>query len=742
MQSDTVAVRPACNPPALTAGDVPTLAGRNSPLEEPVTHSIRNTSPWQIGLLAAALGTALPVGASHVGDDLATDQQTVAATDQLLNALRQWENAPAAVRDARLAALVQRTAERKERLLRLIERNPQVAAARLMPASLRDRLPAAARVHVEEQVSLTGTVFAEVASDVARGFTRQRLLMAAGGVRYDLAVGDATARERDALAWAGRRVTMNAARIDRQLLVSRQADVQVVALDASLMSAGATTPTTTPVVTGDQKTLVILANFSDRALTCGAADLTSRVFGATGGTVNNGFKESSRGAVSFSGVVAGPFPIPYASTGSCDYSGWGSAAEAAAKAAGFDPAQYKRVNIVTPSNGTCGWSGLAYMPGTRSWVQSCGATGVFTHELGHNLALHHATTPTSEYGDGSDPMGGARTVRNHGANQVMAGWVPTGGLLDVGSSGTFTLAALGPEAGAQPQVLRLAKLDTNEKYYVSLRTAQGVDAGLSAAYLNTVAVHKAGGTLPAKTTILANLAAGQSWTDSVNGITVTNQGVAGASATVGVAMTGATCARSAPAVVFNPASRSSTPGTSVSYSVSVTNNNSAACGSVSFALASVLPAGVSGSLSPTSLALNPAASANATLTVSSSSTTTASFGLDVSASESGVANSATGHGTLNLVVDSAPPNVAFASPTANATLSGGRITLSATASDDIGVARVEFYDGTKLLGTDSTAPYGVSWNLRKAAKGAHTLRVRAVDAAGNASEASIDVTLQ
>jgi len=705
--------------------------------------TIRSCRPIRIAaVLGLAWGAVGPAGASHIGDDLVRDQQTVAATDQLLAALRQWENAPASVRDARLAALVQRTAERKERLLRLVERNPQVAAARLMPAALRERLPAAARVHVEERVALTGTVFAEVASDVARGFSRQRLLMAAGGVRYELAVGDAAARASDALAWAGRRVTMNAARIDRQLLVSRQSDVQVVALDASLMTSGATTPTTTPVVTGDQKTLVILANFNDKALTCTAADLTGRVFGATGGTVNNGFKESSRGVVSFSGVVAGPYPIPYASTGACDYSGWGSAAEAAAKAAGFDPAQYKRINIVTPSNGTCGWSGLAYMPGTRSWVQSCGSTGVFTHELGHNLALHHATTPTSEYGDGSDPMGGARTVRNHGANQVMAGWVPTGGLLDVGSSGTFTIAALGPEAGTSPQVLRLAKLDTNEKYYVSLRTAQGVDASLSSTYLNTVAVHKASGTLPAKTTVLANLAAGASWTDSVNGITITHQGLAGASATVGVTMSGATCARSTPAVVFNPASQTGTPGAAVTYSVAVTNNNSAACGTSSFALASALPAGVTGSVSPTSLALNPAASANATLTVSSTSTTTASFGLDVSASESGVANSATGHGTLNLVVDSSPPTVAFASPTANATLGGGRVTLSATASDDLGVVRVEFYDGDRLLGSDSSAPYSLNWNLRKAAKGVHTLRVRAIDGAGNAGEASIAVTVQ
>jgi hypothetical protein len=694
-------------------------------------------------LCALAALWSMPAAASHIGEDATTDQQAVASTDQLLGALRQWENAPAAVREARLQQLVQRAAERQQRLLRLIERNPQVAAARLLPSSLRERLPAAARAYVEEDVRLGGTVFAEVASDVARGVSRQRFLFASGGTRYTLSLGDSSGRERDLLGWAGRRVTLSAARLDGQLLVRRTADVQVMALDGSLTSSTSSTPTTSPVVTGDQKTLVILANFSDKTVPCTAADVASRLFGASGNTVNNGFIESSRGVVSFSGTVAGPFTIPYSSTGTCDYSGWDSAAEAAAKAAGFDPAQYKRVNIVTPSNGTCGWSGLAYMPGTRSWVQSCSATGVFTHELGHNLSLHHAGSPTAEYGDGSDPMGGARTVRNNGANQVMAGWVPTGGLVDVGGSGTFTLAAIGPEAGTQPQVLRLVKLDTNERYYVSLRTAQGVDANLSSGYLNMVAITKASGTLPAKTTLLASLAAGQTWTDSVNGITIANQGLAGSTATVGVTMSGATCARSAPSVSLSPASVGSTPGASVGYALTVLNNNSAACGGTVFNLAAALPAALSGSVSPASVTLNPGSSASATVSVTSAaSATDGSYGFDVSASESGVVNSALAHATLMLTVDSTVPSVVFASPTAGAVLSGSRVTLSALASDNIGVARVEFYDGAKLIGSDTSAPYSLTWNLRKVAKGPHTLTVKAFDAAGNSNSQSVSVSVQ
>ncbi|MEO5770727.1 MAG: hypothetical protein ABIQ29_01520 [Burkholderiaceae bacterium] len=339
-----------------------------------------------------------------------------------------------------------------------------------------------------------------------------------------------------------------------------------------------------------------------------------------------------------------PFNIPYSSTGSCDYSGWGSAAEAAARAAGVDPSQYNRVNYVTPGNGSCGWSGLAYMPGRQSWVQSCGSTGIYTHELGHNLSLHHAGSPTAEYGDGSDPMGGARNVRNNAANQVMAGWVPTGGVQDVTSGGSFALTALGPEAGSQPQVLRLVKADSNEKYYVSLRTVQGLDAGLSATHLNAISVHKASGNLPAKTTLLASLAVGQSFTDSSNGITVNHQGLAGNVATVGVSMNGATCTRVAPSLSLAPASRSAAGGTAVTYSASIVNNNPAACGSSAFTLSQVLPSGFAGSFSPSSLQLGAGASGASTWTVTSpAAATVATYDLPITAAESAVANSRTEH---------------------------------------------------------------------------------------------------
>jgi hypothetical protein len=60
------------------------------------------------------------------------------------------------------------------------------------------------------------------------------------------------------------------------------------------------------------------------------------------------------------------------------------------------------------------------------------------------------------------------------------------------------------------------------------------------------------------------------------------------------------------------------------------------------------------------------------------------------------------------------------------------ITISATATDADGtVTSVEFRDGTRVLGRDTTAPYAYTWS--NVASGTHTLRVRATDNAGAAT---------
>ena len=90
--------------------------------------------------------------------------------------------------------------------------------------------------------------------------------------------------------------------------------------------------------------------------------------------------------------------------------------------------------------------------------------------------------------------------------------------------------------------------------------------------------------------------------------------------------------------------------------------------------------------------------------------------------------------------DVTPPTVSFSSPAAGATVSG-TITVSGSATDNVGVSKVEFYDGTTLLATDTSSPYSFSWTTRSAANGAHVLTLKAYDSSGNIGTAERSVTL-
>jgi hypothetical protein len=72
-------------------------------------------------------------------------------------------------------------------------------------------------------------------------------------------------------------------------------------------------------------------------------------------------------------------------------------------------------------------------------------------------------------------------------------------------------------------------------------------------------------------------------------------------------------------------------------------------------------------------------------------------------------------------------------PTVSAASSGnsGTINFSANASDNAGVSRVEFFVDNVLKGTDSSAPYTLTFNSTTVADGAHALVAKAYDAAGN-----------
>ena len=90
--------------------------------------------------------------------------------------------------------------------------------------------------------------------------------------------------------------------------------------------------------------------------------------------------------------------------------------------------------------------------------------------------------------------------------------------------------------------------------------------------------------------------------------------------------------------------------------------------------------------------------------------------------------------------DTTPPAVSITAP-AGGTRVRGTINVTANASDNVGVAGVQFrVDGANLGAEDTAAPYQVSWNTATASNGSHTLTAVARDAAGN-SRASSGVTV-
>jgi hypothetical protein len=92
-----------------------------------------------------------------------------------------------------------------------------------------------------------------------------------------------------------------------------------------------------------------------------------------------------------------------------------------------------------------------------------------------------------------------------------------------------------------------------------------------------------------------------------------------------------------------------------------------------------------------------------------------------------------------VLVDNTAPTVSITAPTA--TFIQGTVQVTATASDNQAVSRVEFYDGATLIGTDTTAPYSVSWNTTGLPSGARTLSAKAYDAAGNVQQDSRTVSV-
>jgi hypothetical protein len=385
------------------------------------------------------------------------------------------------------------------------------------------------------------------------------------------------------------------------------------------------TPAPVPNTLGEQRTLLILVNFSDaptQPYTPDAArsmmfDTTSRFY------LENSFEQTWLG-----GDVAGWFTIATTST-VCDTGAILTQAEAAASASGINVAAYQHLVYAFPQNDACLFWGRSSVGGnpSRAWINGDFELGVTAHEFGHGLGLWHshsmdcdtaaigASCTTYDYGDNVDMMGGSRFAHFNAFQKERLGWLNAGAsppITTVEASGTYTLEAY-ELAGSGPKALKILKsvdptTGLQTWYYVQSRQAIGFDAGLAATdgfvlpsnVLNGLLIHLGNGSqgsylldmTPASGSTYLDwrdpaLPVGQTFTDPAAGVSVTTEWVTPTQAGVTVRFANDGGTPTSPPVVSVTTNQSSyTTGQTVAMSATVKTSDGSpvAKASVSFAV--------------------------------------------------------------------------------------------------------------------------------------------------------------
>jgi chitodextrinase len=95
---------------------------------------------------------------------------------------------------------------------------------------------------------------------------------------------------------------------------------------------------------------------------------------------------------------------------------------------------------------------------------------------------------------------------------------------------------------------------------------------------------------------------------------------------------------------------------------------------------------------------------------------------------------------ISTLPDTTAPSVSLDAPTNGQTIQL-TVPISATASDDLDLNRVEFYIDSSLIYTITSAPFSFNWDSYTVHNGSHTITAKAIDASGNFSSQSSIVTV-
>ena len=106
-----------------------------------------------------------------------------------------------------------------------------------------------------------------------------------------------------------------------------------------------------------------------------------------------------------------------------------------------------------------------------------------------------------------------------------------------------------------------------------------------------------------------------------------------------------------------------------------------------------------------------------------------------------------GHGRINAYkslvaaqtaipqTDTTSPAVSISSPSSGSTVKG-TATVNITATDNVGVTKVDLFVNGSLFATDTTSPFSFAWDTTTVTDGTYTITASAYDAAGNMAQSS------
>ncbi len=678
---------------------------------------------------------------------------------QLQAALHRADAANVASIRAQAAPVI---AQRAEALKQLIQDDPGAALSLAFSKELRSQLAAdfpASAANLEAHGAWTGTSDHLIFDDPQRQVRKYRVELRSGAdlIQVYSASGEPHCVSSEALTADGIRIG--------NVVAAGSTSVQTT---GTVAAAGCTT-------TGQQNLAILLVQFPGIPLpaTVTPSGVWDIFFGASGRTVNNYWQEASYGKASATGNVFGPYTLDRVYT--CDeyYAMRTSAIAAADNDVNF--LNYTRIFIVFPNPGTCGWAGLGTLgcsslssadgtfTASSSWLLATymdsrdNGVRLATHEGGHNLTLHHASSRDygaealgaltdpgvlSEYGDLNSTMGSWNFGHYAAPHKVRMGWLSASNVVTTESNGSYTVLPY-EISTAGVQALKIRRGTGNDAWlWLEYRQPVGVfDSALNPQVFTGGLIHYEDATVGAYTHLLDFTTATSSfsdpaltgtWTDPYTNLTVSVTSSNSSGLGVNVSYGTVPCVRNEPTVTLSPPNPGVNAGSSASYTLTVLNNDAGGCAPSAFDLSSAVPSGWSTSFSLNSLTLNPGQSGMATMTKDVPAGM-APGTYAVSATASDVNHNA--NGSANCTVTTPPEPLYVSSLTASPTTvpTKGSVSIQATVTKAAGVpvsgATVTFKmtrPGGLSTFTATTNSAGVAvWNYRAMRRGAYSVVVTA-----------------